>query len=184
MDNKYSVYRQIRHDRTYRTLGKMSWWRIVLGIVLIILVLLISGFISQQFAARGQFHIAEKLMIAPEWMEEYKPDTKAFIEAGVLYQDGEFEAAAEAFDSIETVDAAEAMKSLSYVKLASEKLADGEMDAAYDALIDVDFALLSEDDGQEYLAVCVALREHYSLAESTEAQKRDQTLQGLLDAQS
>ena len=33
MDDRHSVYRQIRAQRTYRTLGKMSWWRIVLGII-------------------------------------------------------------------------------------------------------------------------------------------------------
>ena len=47
MDNRYGTYRQIRAQRTYRTLGKMSWWRIVLGLALLLSVFLISGFFSQ-----------------------------------------------------------------------------------------------------------------------------------------
>jgi VCBS repeat-containing protein len=42
MENKYQVYRDIRFKRTYRTIGKMSAWRIVLGVILIIFVLLLS----------------------------------------------------------------------------------------------------------------------------------------------
>ena len=84
MSNKFDTYRSIRFKRTYRTLGKMSWWRIVLGLALMCYVLLLSGLVSQLFASREKFVVAEKLMISPEWMDEYKPETKAFIEAGVL----------------------------------------------------------------------------------------------------
>ena len=101
MDDKYSVYRNIRYNRTYRTLGKMSWWRVVLGAVLVVYVLLLSGLVSQIFATREQFVIAEKLMISPEWMEKYKPETKAFIEAGVLYQNGKINEALDEFKSLE-----------------------------------------------------------------------------------
>jgi len=180
MDNKYSVYRQIRYNRTYRTLGKMSWWRIILGTVLIILVLLISGFIPQRLAARGEFILAEKLMIAPGWMEQYKPDTKAFIEAGVLYQNEKFEAASEAFGNIGTVDAAKSMKNLSELKIALENLSVGDVNAAYTTLIEIDYSLLSDEDGREYLAICSSLQEHYSLAE-TKDMMRSQILKEIVD---
>ena len=48
MNNRTAVYRQIRAQRTWRPLGKMSWWRIVLGLALLLLVFLISGFVSQR----------------------------------------------------------------------------------------------------------------------------------------
>ena len=176
MDNKYEVYRKIRYQRTYRTLGKMSLGRVVLGFLLLFSTLFISGLVSQRIAARGNFHLAEKLMIAPEWMEKYKPETKDFIEAGVLYQDGEYEAAAEAFAAIEEVDAAAAMYSLSMLKISSEKLAAGESDAAYDALTAVDFSLLTEGT-EEYFSLCEALYENYA---SSDAQKAD-NLKSLLE---
>ena len=100
MENKYSIYRDIRYKRTFRTLGKMSWWRIVLGFILIVLVVFIAGLPSQMLATREEFRMAEKLMISPEWMEKYKPETKAFIEAGVLYEDGKIEEAYEAADAM------------------------------------------------------------------------------------
>ena len=40
MESPHSVYRQIRAERTWRPLGKMSWWRIVLGLALLLLVFL------------------------------------------------------------------------------------------------------------------------------------------------
>jgi len=176
MENKYEVYRQIRYQRTYRTLGKMSLGRIIVGILLLISVLFISGLVSQRLAARGHFRLAETLMIAPQWMEKYKPETKDFIEAGVLYQDGDYEAAAKAFAAIEDVDAADAMYSVSNLKLASEKLTSGDMDAAYDAFISADFSHLNEET-EEYISVCSKLCEHYA---SLDTQKAD-TLKALLE---
>lgn len=84
MDNRYSVYQKIRHDRTYRTIGKMSLWRVLLGIVLLIFVLLLSGTVSQMFASHGHFKTAQTLMISKQWMQRYKPETKAYIDAGVF----------------------------------------------------------------------------------------------------
>ena len=101
MDNRYGVYRKIRNDRTYRTLGKMSWWRIVLGLALLLSVLLISGTVSQSFALRGHFQTAEALMIAPGWMERYKPEAKALIEAGALYESGDCDGAYEAVTALD-----------------------------------------------------------------------------------
>ena len=88
MDNKYSVYRQIRYDRTYRTLGRMNWIRVVLGAVLLVSIFFISGTVSEYFASRGNYAFAEKMMLAPAWMEKYKPETKAYLEAGALYEGG------------------------------------------------------------------------------------------------
>ena len=34
-------------------------------------------------------------MISPAWMEKYKPDLKAMIDAGSLYADGDFDGAAD-----------------------------------------------------------------------------------------
>ena len=98
MDNRYGSYRQVRAQRTWRTLGKMSWWRIILGTALLLSVFLISGFVSQRLALAGHFRAAEKLMVYPRWVEQYRPDLKAFIDAGALYADGDYEAAREAFE--------------------------------------------------------------------------------------
>lgn len=181
MDNKYSVYRQIRFQRTYRTLGKMSWWRVVLGIILIILVLLISGFVSERFASRGDFILAEKMMVYPAWMEKNKPETKAFIEAGVLFESGDFEAASDAFASIEDFEAAVVMKSVSNLRIASECLAELNMDASFSALSFVDYSLLSEEDVSEYTAICGTLLEHYTLSREEGAMDYAKILQNWLN---
>jgi len=181
MDNKYSVYRKIRFDRTYRTLGKMSWWRIVLGIVLLIVVLLISGVVSQRLAAGGNFRAAEKLMIHPAWMEKYKPETKAFIEAGVIFQDGDFEKAALAFSEVEGVDAADAMESVAWMKLASHNLSAGEHAKAYEAVIKADSSFLVEEYAEEYTDVCSSLMEYFILQGDDESSAYAEKLAELLD---
>ena len=150
MDNNINEYRNIRYQRTYRTIGKMSWWRIVLGIVLIVFVIFLSGWPSQMLAARGKFIAAEKAMISPEWMEDYKPDTKAFIEAGVLYENGEYEAASAAFSEISNIDAASTMKNAAELRVALESYADEKLDICYDAFSSIDPAELNEDDLQSY----------------------------------
>lgn len=175
MENKYEVYRKIRYQRTYRTLGKMSLWRVVLGLLLLLSTLFISGLVSQRIAARGNFQLAEKLMIAPGWMEKYKPETKDFIEAGVLYQNGEYEAAAEAFAVIEEVDAVPAMISRCNLKIASENLAGKDFDAAYSSLLLVDFSHL-DGEAEEYVSVCNSLYEHYKNADTQKAEKLEAML--------
>ena len=101
MDNKHVTYRKIRYDRTYRPLGRMTWWRVVLGILLLVFVFLMAGTFSQQAASGGHFLLAEKLMIVPSWMERYKPDTKAFIESGAFLAEKEFDAAFESAIEVE-----------------------------------------------------------------------------------
>lgn len=176
MENRYSVYQKIRQDRTYRTLGKMSWWRVALGISLLLLVLLISGTVSQFCASGGHFKLAEKLMIAPAWMEKYKPETRDYIEAGVLFQEGDYESAFNAFRKIENLKAAGSMESVSAVKLASERISAGEYDGAYDAIMAVDFSQLPENNVQEYRTLCAALCEYYRAAGGGEADTRADAL--------
>ena len=94
-ESKYSVYRKIRYDRTYRPLGRMTWWRVVLGLVLLASVFFLSGTVSRSFAARGQYQTAERLLVSKAWMERYRPDLLAFIEAGAAYEDGDYDAAFE-----------------------------------------------------------------------------------------
>ena len=161
MDNRFDVYKSIRYQRTYRTIGKITWWRILLGAILLASVFFISGVVSQRIAARGNFYLAEKLMVSPQWMEKHKPETKAFIEAGVLYQDGDYEAASEAFAVIEDVDAAVAMKSSCDVKLARIDFEAGEYESAFNFINSADYSLLSEEDLLEYKDICTLLYEHF-----------------------
>lgn len=93
MDNSFGTYREIRAQRTWRPLGRMSWWRIILGIALLILVVLLSGVLPQRLAAEGRFREADRLLLFPAWMERYKPDSRTFIEAGLLYENGSPDAA-------------------------------------------------------------------------------------------
>lgn len=95
MGSRYSEYRRIRQARTYRTLGKMSWWRIIVGLLLLMLALLISGLPSDRLVASGHYKAAERLMISPAWMEKYKPERKAVIEAGSLFAAGDTTGAAD-----------------------------------------------------------------------------------------
>ena len=157
MDNRYGTYRQIRAQRTWRPLGKMSWWRVVLGTALLLSVFLISGFVSQRLAQAGHFRAAEKLMISPRWVETYRPDLKAFIEAGILYQDGDYAAARDAFAALDGSEAAAQMKNVSAVKLAVQAFQGGDAEAARAVLEEVDPSLLWEDVRAEYDALCEAL---------------------------
>ncbi len=136
----------------------MTWWRVILGIGLLVLVLLISGTVSMFFASHGNFRAANALMIAPDWMEKYKPDAKAYLEAGLLYQNGNYEEAVEAFGRIDGYEVAARMKSISAVKLASEKLNGGDREAADAALSEVDPSVLLEESIREYEELCAALR--------------------------
>lgn len=162
MDNRYSVYQKIRHDRTYRTIGKMSLWRVLLGIVLLIFVLLLSGTVSQMFASHGHFKTAQTLMISKQWMQRYKPETKAYIDAGVLYQDGELEAAYEMFSGIEDLEAAATMKSVTAVELAQKRLDLQNYEGAYQCLTEVDTSLLPESIYGICQSVCTELMEYYN----------------------
>ena len=157
MNSPYSTYRQIRAQRTWRPLGKMSWWRIVLGSSRLLLVFLISGFFSQQLANAGHFRAAERLMISPRWVETYRPSLKAFIDAGLLYEDGEYAAAQDAFASIENMEPAESMKNVSALRLAEQAFQGGDMEAASAALHMVDSTLLPNSCLSDYSILCEAL---------------------------
>ncbi|MBR1455645.1 MAG: hypothetical protein IJ594_00620, partial [Oscillospiraceae bacterium] len=118
--SKYSVYRQIRQERTYRPLGRMTWWRVVIGLLLLASVFFLSGAVSQFFAVRGHFHTAERLLLSPAWVEKYRPELRDFLAAGVLYEDGDYAAAADAFGAVAELDAAVTMRSVSLAALAGE----------------------------------------------------------------
>ena len=107
MSSRTSIYRQIRAQRTWRPLGKMSWWRVGVGIALLLFALLLSGVPSQRLAASGRFEAAERMIISRAWMERYKPDSLHFIQAGALYERGEGEAARELLGSINPSDLSE-----------------------------------------------------------------------------
>lgn len=107
MNNRTAVYRQIRAQRTWRPLGKMSWWRIVAGVTLLLLALLLSGVPAQRLAASGRFEAAERLILSRAWMEKYKPESLRFIRAGVLYEHGEEAAAGELLRNIIPSDLSE-----------------------------------------------------------------------------
>lgn len=107
MNNRTAVYRQIRAQRTWRPLGKMSWWRIVAGVTLLLLALLLSGVPAQRLAASGRFEAAERLIFSRSWMERYKPESLRFIEAGVQYELGDEERARELLSSINPSDLSE-----------------------------------------------------------------------------
>lgn len=156
MDNKFSLYRKIRQDRTYRTLGTMSLWRVALGSLLLLSILFITGIVSRPFVARGDFRTARTLLLFPSWMETYHPEDKAYLDAGVLYQDGDYEAALEAFREIKH-EGAPAMRSRAALKLAEEKLAGGDEGGARSALTEADASLLTEAEAQTYAELCAAL---------------------------
>ncbi len=183
MQNKYGVYRKIRYDRTYRPLGKMSWWRVVLGLVLLLFVFLLSGSVSKGFASRGQFKTAQALMISPSWMEKYNPELKAYIEAGVLYENGDYEPALEAFKALGDADAALAMTSRCALKLAAEKRAAGDCGAACACLTEADVGLLSDAEAEEYYKLCADLLDHYAGGNDSSMDNTEiiNTLTGLLN---
>lgn len=87
--------RQIKADRVYKTLGRMSWQRVVLGIVLLIFVLMLAGIGAEFCLNRGQYDTAQKLIVAEKWMAEYKGAEKKLIDAGAALESGEPEKAYE-----------------------------------------------------------------------------------------
>ena len=179
--SKYAVYRQIRQERTYRPLGRMTGWRVALGLLLLAAVLFIAGVPSQSLAARGHFKAAKTLMLAPGWMEKYKPETKAFIEAGVLYEDGDAEAAFAAFGALDGSDAAKTMRSRSAVKLAAQRLDAGDADGAFDALTAADAELLPEAELAQWRTLGEALLAHYRGQAGAAAEDNAAQIQSLLD---
>ena len=178
MENRYEVYRNIRQQRTYRTLGKMTWWRVALGLALLLLVFLLSGAVSDSFASRGHFQTAKALMISPGWLERYRPLDKRFIDAGALYQECDYEGAMEALDSLEVLQLADsadhagdadrnsaavsALRSAVALGLAEARLQEGRSGEAEALLAQIDPSLL--DEGQ--LARLEALRTALASPES------------------
>ena len=133
MAGNYGEYRRIRYDRTYRTLGKMSWWRIVLGLVLLFSVFFISGFVSQSLAIRGHFRMAERMMLSPSWMERHKPELKDWIEAGALAETGEIDTFLKDLAALDTAslpdDLQEAWRALCRDVLETDDLSESQRES-------------------------------------------------------
>lgn len=181
--NKYAEYRRIRFERTNRPLGKMSLWRVVLGLVLLASVFLLSGFVSSSLASRGRFRAAESLMLSPHWMETYRPALKAYIEAGVLYESGDYEGALAAFSALSEPEAARTMASLSALRLAEARFAHGETGPACEALSALDPAALPEEERAELYSLCRALLDASPGVESPAARATLEALLSTADGQ-
>lgn len=153
--------RQIKADRVYRTIGKMTWWRVALGLLLLLLVLFMSGRVSDSFASRGRFETAEKLVLFPAWMEKYRPQEKEFYSAGVLYENGEYDLAYAAFASIEDYEAAEQMMRACLVRQALEALEAEDPDRAYEKILAAGPEALPLDVPADREYVCKALLDRY-----------------------
>ena len=96
----YYRNRKIKADRVYKTLGRMSWQRVVLGIILLIYVLILAGTVSEFFLKQGRYNAAETFMVE-RWMDNYKPEEKALIDAWAAYDNGDCDTA---FEKIEDID--------------------------------------------------------------------------------
>lgn len=97
-----ALNRKIKADRIYKTLGKMSWQRIVLGVILLVYVFFLSGTASELLFKGGHYTLAERGMVSEKWMEKNKPDTKKLIDAGSLFESGDMDGAYELLKSINT----------------------------------------------------------------------------------
>ncbi len=183
MGSRLGEYKRIRYNRTYRSLGKMTLWRVLLGFALLIYVFLLSGAVSLRLANAGHFKAAETLMVSKSWMAKYKPEVMAYIEAGFVYQEGDYEIAAECFGQIENFPAAATMRSDSLVKLAAARLSQGDPDAAFDALTQADANLLPEKSLLEYRSVCSKLLDYYEAQDEDVAILRAQSLLEMLPAE-
>ena len=155
----------------------------MLGVALLILAFVIAGTPAQILAERGHFCAAERALLFPGWAEKYRPELKAFIEAGVLYDDGDYEGALSRFDALGDVEAARAMRSVTAVRLAQSLLDGGDCDGAFEAITKADAALLSESGSGDFRAVCEALCAHYAARSDSASRERAARLASLLDAQ-
>lgn len=156
MNDKYAVYRKIKHDRAFKTLGKMSLWRVALGILLLIFVFIMTGTVSMLFANNGNFKAAERLIVTG-WMDEYTPDRAAYFRAGARLQEGNAEAAYELLAEVEKPEAAIALRQAAAVELAAQKLEQGDEAAARELFAAVDAALLPETYAEAYAALAARL---------------------------
>ena len=133
MAGNYANNRKVKADRVYKTLGKMSWQRVVLGIMLLILIFFLAGTVSEFFLDRGEYKKAEACMVSERWMESYKPETKKLIDAGALYCRGDFDGACLQLADIELSELSskrlDALHELS-AAVAAELEAEGKTEAA------------------------------------------------------
>ena len=57
---------------------------------ILVSILFFTGILSRPFAARGEFRTARALLLFPSWMEHYHPEDLAYLDAGILYEDGKY----------------------------------------------------------------------------------------------
>ena len=84
MATDFARNRKIKEDRVYKTLGKMSWQRVVLGVILLLYVFMLAGTVSEFCLNHGHPKAADTFMVEA-WMDKYKPEEKALIKAWVAY---------------------------------------------------------------------------------------------------
>ena len=149
----YAANKKVKADRVYRTIGKMNIWRIILGVLLLVCVLLISGTVSELCASRSHFRAAQVFMIAPSWMEEYKPQERAYFAAGALYEEGDYNSALNAFSEIEDYEPARAMEARCLLALAARAADEGDTAKAAELAAEIDTALLNEDEIKQLEAI-------------------------------
>ena len=155
----FAANRQIKADRVYKTIGKMSWWRIIAGLALLALVFLMAGTVSEFFAERGHYKAAQFFMISPGWMEKHKPQEKAYFAAGVLFEEGDYAAAREACAAIGEYPPAERLEAMCCVRLAQERLAEQDIAGAYALLLGIDTSLLPEKAAEEVQLLMASLQQ-------------------------
>lgn len=158
----YARNRQVKYDRVYKTIGKMTPLRVLLGALLLLSVFFLAGTVSESFANRGMFRAAELCMLSPTWMEKYKPEEKAYIEAGVLYESGDYDAAMTAFSQIENLPPADMMVSACRIKTAQRLFASGDAARAYEYFSQVNTEGFSKKLLEEYRSAAAALYDYYS----------------------
>ena len=154
----------------------MTWWRIVLGVALLILALFISGAPAKSVAARGHFVLADKLIVSDAWMVKYKPELKAFIDAGILYETGDYTAAESAF-AVADDEASEAMHSVCLLRLIELAIDSGDYDTAYDQALLVNTALLSDTELEQNQLLRDKLSSHYRQIRTVDWEERCQKLE-------
>ena len=154
-------YKKMAQTEIKRRMGKLYYLRYPVGIALLILVLLMTGVVSNYFANRGNYKTAVRLVAIPQWMERYIPERMDYYKAGVYFQDGLYEEAYAAFDAVDDYDDAERMAAETALVMAQRAFDAGDPDAAYDKLMLVKVPKLTDESRQQLNALCTALAEHF-----------------------
>ena len=159
---KYRNLRQQISGEYKNFMHKFTYIRIPVAIILILVILFMTGVISDLFASNGNYETADKLVLFPNWMENYYPEKKAYYEAGKQFQNGDFYDAYNALSNIENYSEADRLKNRCIVKIAENYIADEEYYQAYTYLCMIEAKNdLPEEEQQIYNSVLEQLIEHY-----------------------